>query len=110
TGDVLVDPSPEVIAELESRSRKRRAYELSLGEYDALPAVTLDGTTIRIDANVERPEEVERARARGAEGIGLYRSEFLLAGRTATGLDEEAQYLAYRQLLDAMGGGRVTVR
>lgn len=110
TGDVLVDPSPEVIAELESRSRKRRAYELSLDEYDALPAVTLDGTPIRIDANVERPEEAARARARGAEGIGLYRSEFLLAGTTAAGLDEEAQYALYCRLIEAMAGGRVTVR
>jgi phosphotransferase system enzyme I (PtsI) len=110
TGDVLVDPSPDIIADLESRSRKRRAYEQSLDEYDALPAVTLDGTPIRIDANVERPEEAARARARGAEGIGLYRSEFLLAGTTAAGLDEEAQYAVYRRLIDAMAGGRVTVR
>jgi len=110
TGDVLVDPSPDIIAELESRSRKRRAYEQSLDEYDALPAVTLDGTPIRIDANVERPEEAARARARGAEGIGLYRSEFLLAGTTAAGLDEEAQYAVYRRLIEAMAGGRVTVR
>src|SRR5204863_7000770 len=78
--------------------------------YDALPAVTLDGTPIRIDANIERPEEALRARARGAEGIGLYRSEFLLAGMTAAGLDEEAQYIVYRRLIDAMAGGRVTVR
>jgi len=110
TGDILVDPPADIIAELESRSRKRRAYEQSLDEYDALPAVTLDGTPIRIDANVERPEEAARARARGAEGIGLYRSEFLLAGTTAAGLDEEAQYVVYRRLLEAMGGGRVTVR
>ena len=110
TGDILVDPSLDVLADLESRSRKRRAYEQSLDEYDALPAVTLDGTMIRIDANVERPEEATRARSRGAEGIGLYRSEFLLSGTTAAGLDEEAQYAVYRRLLDDMGGGRVTVR
>ena len=110
TGEILVDPPPEVVAELETRSRKRRAYEQSLDEYDALSAVTLDGTAIRIDANVERPEEAARARARGAEGIGLYRSEFLLAGTTAAGLDEEAQYAVYRRLLEVMAGGRVTVR
>ncbi len=84
--------------------------EQSLDEYDALPAVTLDGTTIRIEANVERPEEASRARARGAEGIGLYRSEFLLAGTSATGLDEDVQYAVYRRLIEAMAGGRVTVR
>jgi phosphotransferase system enzyme I (PtsI) len=110
TGDILVDPPAEIMAELESRSRKRRAYEQSLDEYDALPAVTLDGTPIRIDANVERPEEAARARTRGAEGIGLYRSEFLLAGTTAAGLDEDAQYVVYRRLIEAMAGGRVTVR
>jgi phosphoenolpyruvate-protein phosphotransferase (PTS system enzyme I) len=110
TGDILIDPPAEIMAELESRSRKRRAYERSLDEYDALPAVTLDGTPIRIDANVERPEEAVRARTRGAEGIGLYRSEFLLAGTTAAGLDEDAQYAVYRRLIEAMAGGRVTVR
>jgi phosphotransferase system enzyme I (PtsI) len=110
SGEVLVDPPADVIAELEARSRKRRAYERSLDEYVALPAVTADGTPIRIEANVELPEEAARARERGAEGIGLYRSEFLLAGTSAAGLDEEAQYRVYRRLLEAMDGGRVTVR
>ena len=110
SGEVLVEPSPELLAELEARSRKRRAYERSLAEYDGLPSVTQDGTPIRIEANVERPEEAEGARERGAEGIGLYRSEFLLAGTGAAGLDEEAQYAVYVRLIEAMGGRRVTVR
>src|SRR3954454_20247739 len=84
TGEVLVDPAPEVVAELEARSRKRRAYEQSLNDFASLPAVTADGTPIRIEANVELPEEAARARQRGAEGIGLYRSEFLPAGTSAT--------------------------
>ena len=110
SGDVLTDPAPDVLADLEARSRKRRAYERSLDEYSALPAVTLDGTAIRIEANVELPEEAARARLRGAEGIGLYRSEFLLASTGTAGLDEETQYDVYRRLLEAMAGGRVTVR
>ncbi|HEX5475678.1 MAG TPA: phosphoenolpyruvate--protein phosphotransferase [Vicinamibacterales bacterium] len=110
TGEVLVDPGPEVLAELEARSSQRRAYERTLAEYGTLPAVTEDGTPIRIEANVEMPEEAARARARGAEGIGLYRSEFLLAGTGAAGLDEDAQYETYRQLIDGMAGGRVTIR
>ena len=110
SGVVLVDPPQEVLAELEARSRKRRAYERSLDELGDLPAVTIDGTTIRIEANVELPEEAARARERGAEGIGLYRSEFLLAGTGAASLDEETQYAVYRRLIDAMAGGRVTVR
>jgi phosphotransferase system enzyme I (PtsI) len=110
SGVVLVDPAAEVVADLEVRSRKRRAYEQSLDEMGDLPSVTQDGTVIRIEANVELPEEAARARERGAEGIGLYRSEFLLAGTGAASLDEEAQYVVYCRLLDAMAGGRVTVR
>lgn len=110
SGEVLVDPPADVLAELEARSQKRRAYERSLDEFGTLAAVTIDGTPIRIEANVERPEEAGRARQRGAEGIGLYRSEFMLAGTRAAGLDEDAQYRVYRRLLEAMQGGRVTVR
>ena len=111
TGDVVVEPSQELLAELEARSRKRRAYdERSLAEDGGLPSVTQDGTPIRIEANVELPEEAERARQRGAEGIGLYRSEFLLAGTGAAGLDEDAQYAVYVRLLEAMDGRRVTIR
>jgi phosphotransferase system enzyme I (PtsI) len=110
SGEVLVDPPADVLADLDARSQKRRAYERSLDEYGTLPAVTIDGAPIRIEANVEWPEEAARARLRGAEGIGLYRSEFLLAGTGAAGLDEEAQYRVYRRLLEAMAGGRVTVR
>jgi len=107
---VLVDPGPEALAELEARSKKRRAYERSLAEYRDLPSITLDGTHMRIEANVEIPEEAARAKERGAEGIGLYRSEFLLAGTSAASLDEEAQYAVYRRLIEGMSGGRVTVR
>ena len=110
TGDVWIDPPPATLAELDARSRKRRAHERLLEDAEPLAAITLDGTPIRIEANVELPEEAARARRCGAEGIGLYRSEFLLAGASAAGLDEEAQYLVYRQLIAAMGGGRVTVR
>ncbi len=110
SGDVTLEPSPDLLEELDVRSRKRRAYEESIEEYGGLPSIMQDGTAIRIEANVELPEEAERARERGAEGIGLYRSEFLLAGASATGLDEDAQYAMYVRLIDAMRGRRVTVR
>jgi phosphotransferase system enzyme I (PtsI) len=110
TGVVLIDPSPEVLADLEVQSRKRRAHERTLDDLGDQASVTLDGTPIRIEANVELPEEAARARERGAEGIGLYRSEFLLAGTGAASLGEDAQYAVYRRLIEAMAGGRVTVR
>jgi phosphotransferase system enzyme I (PtsI) len=110
SGDVTLEPTPDLLEELDARSRKRRAYEQSIEEYGTLPSIMQDGTAVRIEANVELPEEAERARARGAEGIGLYRSEFLLAGGSATGLDEDAQYAMYVRLIEAMAGRRVTVR
>ena len=109
TGDVLVEPGPEILEDLERRSQKRRAYERSLAEYGTLPPVTQDGTPMRIEANIELPEEAPRARAHGADGVGLFRSEFLLPGGTIV-LDEEAQYVIYRSMLEALDGGRLTVR
>lgn len=109
-GDVWIDPPADLLGELEAQSKKRRAHARSLEDRGTLPPVTADGTPIRIEANVELPEEAARAQRSGAEGIGLYRSEFLLAGTSAAGLDEHAQYAVYRQLIGAMAGGRVTVR
>jgi phosphotransferase system enzyme I (PtsI) len=65
---------------------------------------------IRLEANVEAPEDASRARERGADGVGLFRSEFLLAGGGQAALTEESQYAAYRRLVESMVPGRVTIR
>jgi phosphoenolpyruvate-protein phosphotransferase (PTS system enzyme I) len=65
---------------------------------------------IRLEANVESPDDAVRAREAGADGIGLFRSEFLLAGGGEAALTEEGQYAAYTRLVDSMAPGRVTVR
>lgn len=109
SGDVLVDPDADGLAAFAARRRSRAAYEQSLDEYRRLAAVTEDGVAIRIEANVEAPEDAARAIERGAEGIGLFRSEFLLApGQPPLG--EEAQYAAYRRLLENAAGRRTTIR
>jgi phosphotransferase system enzyme I (PtsI) len=110
TGEVLVDPDAETLAQTEARQKRRRAHERSLDEYRDLPAVTEDGVEIRLEANVEAPDDAARARERGAVGIGLFRSEFLLAGAGQAALTEEAQYEAYRQLVESAAPQRVTVR
>ena len=110
SGDVIVDPDEDVLAQVASRRRRREAYEQSLEEYRELAAITEDGVAIRLEANIEAPDDAARARERGAEGIGLFRSEFLLAGGGASALAEEPQYAAYRRLVEKAGGGRVTVR
>ncbi len=107
TGEVIVDPEPAEIAAAEQRRARRAREAEAYRAYRHLPAVTADGIRIVLEANVERPEDVEAAREYGAEGIGLYRSEFLLAGTTP---DEDTQYEVYRLMLDAMGDARVTIR
>jgi phosphotransferase system enzyme I (PtsI) len=110
TGEVHVEPDEHTLAAVRARQRRREAFEQSLDEYRRLAAVTQDGVAIRLDANIEAPDDAARARERGAEGIGLFRSEFLLAGGGQAALTEEAQYRAYRRLVESAGGGRVTVR
>ena len=109
-GDVWLEPDEQTLAQIGTRRRRLEAYEQSLDEFRRLAAVTEDGVTIRLEANVEAPEDAARARERGAEGIGLFRSEFLLAGGGQSALTEDSQYAAYRQLIESAGGARVTVR
>jgi phosphotransferase system enzyme I (PtsI) len=110
SGEVFVDPDATQLQQIRGRQQRRVAYEQSLDEYRALAPVTEDGVRIRLEANVEAAEDAARARERGADGIGLFRSEFLLAGGGQALLTEEAQYVAYRQLVDSMAPGRVTIR
>jgi phosphotransferase system enzyme I (PtsI) len=110
TGEVLVDPDADTLAQIQARQRRRQAYEQSLDEYRGLAAVTEDGVEIRLEANIESPDDAARAIERGAEGIGLFRSEFLLAGGGQAALTEEAQFCAYRRLVQSAAGRRVTIR
>ena len=110
SGEVFVEPDPAVLEHVRGRQQRRAAYEQSLNEYRRLAPVTADGVQIRLEANVESPDDAVRAREAGADGIGLFRSEFLLAAGGEAALTEEAQYLAYTRLVDSMAPGRVTIR
>lgn len=108
-GRVVVDPDESTVERYVTLTdRLRRDSAALLSEKD-LPAETLDGRRVALKANIEIPEEAEHALAYGAEGIGLYRSEFLFLapGRTA---DEDEQYEAYRRVVAAMAGRPVTIR
>ena len=110
TGEVIVDPDEETLAQVHARQKRRRAYEQSLEEFRSLPAITEDGIELRLEANIETPDDALRATEAGAAGIGLFRSEFLLAGGGQAALTEDAQYRAYRRLVEDAAPGRVTVR
>lgn len=109
TGEVFIDPDPAALEQIRGRQQRRAEYEQSLDEYRRLAPITEDGVQIRLEANVESPDDALRAREGGADGIGLFRSEFLLADGKTT-LTEEAQYAAYTRLVDSMSPGRVTIR
>ena len=110
SGEVFVDPDPAALEHIRARQQRRERYEQSLDEYRRLPSVTEDGVHIRLEANVESPDDAVRAREAGAEGIGLFRSEFLLAWGGPAALTEEAQFVAYARLVESMLPGRVTIR
>jgi phosphotransferase system enzyme I (PtsI) len=111
--DVIVDPTPDVLARLARHGDDRRPAAAAEAERRR-PAMTADGVRIRLDANIEFPDDLAAARYAGAEGIGLYRSEFLLAMGAGAGVndvaDEERQYEIYRRMLEGMAPGAVTVR
>ena len=110
SGDVTVNPDDESLRQVRARRREHEAREQSLDEFRHVPGVTADGVPIRLDANIEAPEDAVLAREQGAEGIGLFRSEFLLASAGQAGLAEEAQYVAYRTLVEAAAPQPVTIR
>lgn len=109
SGIVLVNPSEQVLAEYRERQAafQREREELALLR-DA-PAITLDGVEIKLEANIELPEEAQMALDAGADGIGLFRSEFLFMGRAQLPSEEE-QYRAYASVVTTMAGRPVTIR
>ena len=110
TGDLLINPAEDEIEATRARAarwaRALRAYE----HYRSVPAVTDDGLAISIQANVELPDDLLFAQEYGADGVGLYRSEFLLATISPDALSEDVQYEAYRAMLQRMAPLPVTVR
>ena len=109
TGNVLVNPSPRILAEYRALQGVYADERAELALLRDVPSVTLDGIDIVLHANIELPEEAELAMAAGADGIGLFRSEFLFMGR-ATLPTEQEQYEAYARVVKVMAGRPVTIR
>ncbi|MDR1419630.1 MAG: phosphoenolpyruvate--protein phosphotransferase [Treponema sp.] len=108
-GEVIVNPPKTVLAKYQKETAKYRKKADEFLAMRDLPAETLDGRPAVLKANIEIPEEAETAALYGAQGIGLYRSEFLfLAPGQAAG--EEVQFRAYSRVLAAMGDLPVTIR
>src|SRR5262249_12625528 len=107
-GVVIIDPEPAA----EAHYRRARDARLSRSGYWVvernLPSLTADGTAIELFGNIEFPDEATACTARGAGGVGLYRTEFLYVGRD-TDPSEEEHFRAYLRVIREMGEGRPVV-
>ncbi|MFD4634600.1 phosphoenolpyruvate--protein phosphotransferase [Streptomyces sp. NPDC058284] len=106
TGEIFVDPSAEKRGQLEAAAAERKAaLAASTG-----PGATSDGHKVPLLANVGGPADVPAAVEAGAEGVGLFRTEFLFLDDSTKAPSEEKQVEAYRKVLEAFPEGRVVVR
>lgn len=108
-GRVVVDPGPEEEESFAVRQRQLSSWEQEIDAVASLESVTADGQYVELRANLDLPAEAEQARAHGAVGVGLMRTEFLVVGRN-TMPGEEEQYEAYRAIAEAFPTGTVFIR
>jgi phosphotransferase system enzyme I (PtsI) len=108
-GLVRVRPDDEAMLEAEARVGRYRALSAELALSKERSATTRDGTTVVVRANVEVPEEARDAREAGAEGVGLYRTEYLYIDRVTPPTEDE-QFEAFKSVVDSMGGLPVVLR
>jgi len=108
-GEVAVEPAESDLARWRTRAEVVLAGERALDHLRDRPAETADGIRLALEANLEIADEVHRVRESGAEGIGLFRSEFLLDA-TGAAPSEDEQLVTYRGLLEAVAPMPVTIR
>lgn len=106
--EIIIDPDEATLARVERVSHDRRPAHGTDADR-RLPAATADGLRIRLDANLEFADDLAAARYAGAEGIGLYRSEFLLTSYRGIPTEDQ-QYDTYRRMLEGMAPAPVTIR
>lgn len=109
SGKIYLNPSPGTRATYQSLAEQKEHVEEGLEDLRELDPVTWDGRRITLAANIEIPEELDEVAASGAEGIGLYRTEFLYFNRTVPP-DEEEQYAVYRQVAERVAPHPVIIR
>ena len=117
TAEILVSPDKATIDEYKQKIREEYQHKLELKKFLGKPSVTKDGTQFQLMANIGTPEEAELAKAEGADGIGLFRTEFLYMAQSGASMNaaarsfsEETQFEAYKHVLEIMGDKPVTIR
>ncbi len=108
-GVVIVNPDKTVLAEYKLRQEQWQLERLKLKRLRKTKTTTLDGTAVELHANIELPDDVADAKDNGADGVGLFRTEFLYLNRGDLP-DEEEQFEAYHRVVEEMEGHPVTIR
>ena len=108
-GVVIIDPDDRIVEEYTLRQTELALVQSKLQRLKDTRATTLDGEVVKLLANIELPKDALAARAVGADGVGLFRTEFLFLSRDALP-DEDEQFEAYRRVLKKMGDAPVTIR
>ena len=108
-GLVIIDPNNATLKRYQTLLVQWEQRELQLLSLNELQAETKDGKLVSLKANIEVPEEVDSVISHGADGIGLYRSEFLFMEKDLAD-DEDLQYERYKVVLESMNGAPVTIR
>lgn len=108
-GVIIINPTDQTLFEYGQLVRKKASLEEKLRDVLALPAVTLDGKRITMLANIERASDAESVRACGAEGVGLFRTEYLFINRESLPTEDE-QYASYKQAVWALKPHPVVIR
>ena len=108
-GVVIVNPDPDQLAEYQEDARKFTAMNVELATLADLPAQTLDGHAVELQANIEGPDDIAEAFSRGAQGIGLYRTEFLYLN-LGVEPNEEAHFAAYAAAVHNVAGKPLVIR
>ena len=106
---IIINPSEEELAEAKEVKAKFLAEKAELAKLKDLPAETLDGHRVEVCSNIGTVKDTDGAKRNGAEGIGLYRTEFLFMDRDQLPTEEE-QFLAYKDVVEAMEGKACIIR
>jgi phosphotransferase system enzyme I (PtsI) len=108
-GMVIVHPTPATIAAYRRRQEEFSQLQQRLERLRDLPARTLDGKDVELSANIEFPEEIDSVVAHGAQGVGLFRTEYLYLSGNGLPAEEE-QYRAYRMVVEGIAPNPVIIR
>ena len=109
-GDVIINPTDEQLKEYEEKRVRFLEEKAALQVLLDKPSITVDGHQVELVANIGSPKDMDNVIANGAEGVGLYRTEFLYMESTDDFPSEEDQFKAYKVVLERAEGKRVVVR